>query len=247
MESPAISMCRALPHAVRRFFRKRCFLNAQPQALRNASASSSPRQLRKGLVPAFKEGCPHLAEERMQNIDDSEPRSISSASLSEAVAVSARMEDARAALAAQYRITSLFLKVGQVAGMLGLSTTAVHTQIREGRFPIAHRRVGNVIMVKLTDFVGWYCTDASEAAESPPQDVQSEAAEEAQQSLISQCAETPKEQAARIKRQVLEAMRLDSKRRAAATPTKEAPAELGARIHREALLSVRAARSNGSI
>ena len=178
----------------------------------------------------------------MHDVHDSEPHSV----LSEPLAVSARMEAARAALAAQYRITSLFLKVGQVAGMLGLSTTAIHAQIREGRFPIAHRRVGNVIMVKLTDFVGWYCADASEAVASPSQVAQSRAEEEAQQSLISQCAETPKEQAARIKRQVLESMRFDNERRAAAMPKRDTPAERGARIHREALMSVRQARSTGA-
>ena len=182
----------------------------------------------------------------MPNISDSEPQPNSSTSLSKAVEVSDRMETARAALAAQYRITSLFLKVGQVAGMLGLSTTAVHAQIREGRFPIAHRRVGNVVMVKLTDFVGWYCAETSEVVGSPPEAAQSQSEEEAQQSLISQCAETPKDRAERIKRQVLESMRLESQRRAAAMPTRETPAERGARIHREALMSVRQARSTGA-
>jgi len=182
----------------------------------------------------------------MHDVHDPEPSTTSSPPLSEPLEFSACMEAAHAALVAQYRITSLFLKVGQVAGMLGLSTTAIHAQIREGRFPIAHRRVGNVIMVKLTDFVGWYCADASETVASPSQVAHSQAEEEAQQNLISQCAETPKEQAVRIKRQVLESMRLDRERRAAAIPTQETPSEKGARIHREALMSVREAQTNGA-
>ena len=100
-------------------------------------------------------------------------------------------------------------------------------------------------MVKLTDFVGWYCADANETVAPPPQVPQSQTEDEGQRSLISQCAETPKEQASRIKRQVLESMRLDGKRRAAAAPAQETAVERGARIHREALRSVRAARSTG--
>lgn len=70
--------------------------------------------------------------------------------------------DARSRAAARLGITSPFLRVGEIAKILSLSANAARDQMREGRFPIPHRRLGKVLIVKLDDFLDWYCDDTAD-------------------------------------------------------------------------------------
>ena len=56
-----------------------------------------------------------------------------------------------------------FLRVPQLSRMLGISSNSIHAQMRLGIFPIAHRRVGNVIVVRRVDYQTWF-----EAEQLPP-------------------------------------------------------------------------------
>lgn len=49
-----------------------------------------------------------------------------------------------------------FIRVRQLAKALGISGTSIHSQIRRGTFPIPHRRVGNVVLVRLSDYMMWF-------------------------------------------------------------------------------------------
>jgi hypothetical protein len=60
------------------------------------------------------------------------------------------------AIAARIGVKGDFIRVSQLAKALGISATTIHSQIRRGNFPIAHRKVGNVILVKLDDYVRWF-------------------------------------------------------------------------------------------
>ncbi len=64
--------------------------------------------------------------------------------------------DAKAELASRYGIASAFMRVDQIEKILGITANSIRAQMREGRFPVAHRRVGNVVVVKLDDFAAWY-------------------------------------------------------------------------------------------
>lgn len=68
---------------------------------------------------------------------------------------SSRADD-RASLAARVGVTGDFIRVPQLARIIGISATSIHSQMRLGVFPVPHRRVGNVIVVKLDDYVDWY-------------------------------------------------------------------------------------------
>ena len=65
-------------------------------------------------------------------------------------------EDACDAIAARLGVKGDFIRVPQLAKVLGISATSIHSQIRRGNFPIPHRKVGNVILVKLDDYVRWF-------------------------------------------------------------------------------------------
>lgn len=71
--------------------------------------------------------------------------------------------ESRARLASQFGIKAAFLRVNDLAAMLSISGNAVRCQIRDGRFPMPHRRIDNVVVVRFDDFVDWYC-----AAPAPP-------------------------------------------------------------------------------
>lgn len=122
---------------------------------------------------------------------------------------------ARAALESRYQIDSAFLRVGDLSRMMGIAGNSVRCQIREGRFPIAHRRIGNVVVVKFDDFVDWYCGAGDVGRMPAQQETQSEASLPASYlpsvatnaPALVPYAETPRDRAARIKREVLEGMR----------------------------------------
>lgn len=133
----------------------------------------------------------------------------------------AAREAARRMLEQKYQIQSEFLRVNDLAKLIGIAGTSVRVQISEGRFPIAHRKVGNVIVVKVDDYVEWHCAgakpgitraEARAAVEEAiisarPRRVENEElGEEEPRRPLLPYAETPKERATRIKREVLAAM-----------------------------------------
>ena len=60
------------------------------------------------------------------------------------------------AIAARLGVKGDFIRVSQLAKALGISATSIQSQIRRGNFPIPHRKVGNVVLVKLDDYVRWF-------------------------------------------------------------------------------------------
>ena len=68
----------------------------------------------------------------------------------------------REAIAARLGAEGDFLRVPQLAKALGISAKSLHAQMRAGSFPMPHRRVGRVIVVKLDHYVDWFLS------ESPP-------------------------------------------------------------------------------
>lgn len=61
----------------------------------------------------------------------------------------------RASVAARLGVHGDFMRVPALARALGISQNTVHAQMRSGAFPIPHRRVGNVIVIKLDDYIAW--------------------------------------------------------------------------------------------
>lgn len=123
-------------------------------------------------------------------------------------------DDIKAAVAARLGVKGDFIRVPQLAKALGISSTSIHAQMRHGNFPIEHRRVGNVIVVKLDDYVRWFRTGGSMAAESTePQQIPQLAHDEPEVMEVSHAKphlgrrETSKEFKARIHREVIADMR----------------------------------------
>jgi hypothetical protein len=83
------------------------------------------------------------------------PEKINDASSNE------RRANLKAMVAARLGVKGEFIRVPQLAKALGISSTSIHSQIRRGKFPILHRRVGNVILVKLDDYLSWFEGDES--------------------------------------------------------------------------------------
>lgn len=86
--------------------------------------------------------------------------------------------------------------------------------MRRGSFPIEHRRVGNVIVVKLDDYVDWFKTGTSvHVAPAEPQQIfpvvqtESEVIDQEQAKLHPARRETREEFKARIHREVIAEMR----------------------------------------
>jgi len=74
----------------------------------------------------------------------------------------------RASTAARLGVHGDFVHVPQLARALGISSTTIYTQMRRGNFPMPHRKVGNVCMVKLDDYVRWFETGAGVAHGAEP-------------------------------------------------------------------------------
>lgn len=64
--------------------------------------------------------------------------------------------EARVAMAARLGVHGDFVHVPQLARALGMSSTTIYAQMRRGDFPIPHRRIGSVLVVKLDDYVLWF-------------------------------------------------------------------------------------------
>lgn len=61
----------------------------------------------------------------------------------------------RASVAARLGVHGDFMRVPALARALGISRNTIHAQMRLGAFPIPHRRVGSVIVIKLDDYIAW--------------------------------------------------------------------------------------------
>lgn len=166
-------------------------------------------------------------------------------------------ESARAILRRSCGVSAAFVRVSAVAKALGISSTSIHSQIRQGRFPIPHRRVGHAVLVKFEDLVAWYCANEQAPSDPAPGSIAArtssatEAAalvrpdEEAIEDLP--LFETSAERSDRIKKSVLAAMERQKRMDAASVGAKadaawETAKERAERIHREALATKR--RSN---
>ena len=79
-------------------------------------------------------------------------------------------EVAEQRLAEKFGIASEFIRVPTLSKMLSLSANAIYTQMRNGSFPIPHKKVGNVVVVRFHDFVHWYCADWHMPAAAVPFD-----------------------------------------------------------------------------
>ena len=70
-------------------------------------------------------------------------------------------------LAKKFKILSEFVRVPILSKMLGISSNAIYSQMRKGTFPVSHRRAGNVVLVRFSDFVDWYLVDQDSPVKSP--------------------------------------------------------------------------------
>ena len=75
---------------------------------------------------------------------------------------------AATALAERFGIESAFVRVATLAKILGLSSAAVYTAMREGRFFIPHRMLNSAPVVKLDDLARWYCVPEIPAQTAKP-------------------------------------------------------------------------------
>ncbi len=60
-----------------------------------------------------------------------------------------------------------FLRVPQLSALLGISANSIHSQMRLGIFPIPHRRIGNVIVVKKADYQNWFDSEHGQRQRPP--------------------------------------------------------------------------------
>jgi hypothetical protein len=129
-------------------------------------------------------------------------------------------DSAKLLISSQFGIRSAFLRVVDIARIMGIPANTIHALMRRDRFPIAHRRVGSVVVVKVDDLVEWYCTgdappaiaQALVAPSTPPIPRQVELMDIEGDEFDDDFApaafeETSKERAARIKREAHDALR----------------------------------------
>ena len=128
----------------------------------------------------------------------------------------------REATAARLGVHGDFVHVPQLARALGLSSTTIYAQMRRGNFPMPHRKVGNVCMVKLDDYVRWF--EAAEASIRAPASL-APLAIPAEPAILAERAEPPIAKSARKKSDRL--------------PSGETRAALKARVQREVLDNMR--------
>lgn len=71
------------------------------------------------------------------------------------------------AMAARLDVHGDFVHVPQLSRALGISSTTIYAQMRRGNFPMPHRKVGNVCVVRLDDYVRWFESDAGATQAGP--------------------------------------------------------------------------------
>lgn len=122
-------------------------------------------------------------------------------------------------LTTKFDIKSEFFRVPALSKILSISSNAVYAQMRNGTFPIAHKKVGNVVLVRVIDFIDWYCTHETRhelptVCQASPRPLpltdlelnRNETAIATYPKILRQ-AETPKERSERIKREVIAAIK----------------------------------------
>ena len=138
--------------------------------------------------------------------------------------------DTRNMLAREFGIKAAFARVDQLAALTGMSSSAIRSQARSGLFPIPHRRVGKAILFKVNDVVAWYSESGRSAARleatTLPAALPAPAVRAARPSACKAKPELApaaisREEAARIKKEVLRRMAL---RCAATHPERASPA-----------------------
>ncbi len=116
----------------------------------------------------------------------------------------------RAHAADRFEIAGDFMRVAQLAKALGISANSIRAQIRRGVFPIPHRHLGDIVVVKLDDYVEWLGAKPKPKkamrAEEVPERCSEPAPSTVQRPSTTSLAETPKQVAERMKREVLAAM-----------------------------------------
>ena len=65
-------------------------------------------------------------------------------------------------LATKYGIAAEFVRVPTLSKILSISANAIYAQMSNGAFPVAHKKVGSVVVVLFDDFVEWYCSEGVE-------------------------------------------------------------------------------------
>ncbi|RNF30027.1 hypothetical protein NM04_14900 [Massilia aurea] len=64
----------------------------------------------------------------------------------------------RSRLSAQYHLDSEYLSVSQIARILGLSPSAIHADMRSGRFFLPYRLFDSAPKIFIDDLVEWHCS-----------------------------------------------------------------------------------------
>jgi predicted DNA-binding transcriptional regulator AlpA len=123
----------------------------------------------------------------------------------------------KAAHAARIGTRGEFVRVPQLSKVLGISANSIHAQMRLGTFPMPHRRIGNVIVVKLDHYVDWFEQEAPRPIApakrrkpwSAPADEEDASDVGLSEGEINELLgrETARERKERVKREVLDGMR----------------------------------------
>jgi predicted DNA-binding transcriptional regulator AlpA len=107
-----------------------------------------------------------------------------------------------------------FMRVAELSKMLGIAENSIRSQMRLGTFPVPHRSVGGLIVVKRCDYLAWFNSrsqdcqagvNARAAAPTSRNPTSSRSARTSGRRRID--AETNDERKARLHRQVLAELR----------------------------------------
>lgn len=128
--------------------------------------------------------------------------------------------NAKLSISTQFGISSAFIRVADLSKMLGIPGNSIHALIRRHRFPMPHRQVGCVVLVKFDDYVAWYCKGnafpcmpATKEVKKPAPEIVEELVEPPMEIMRNEdCVpvafeETAKQRAARYKREAYDALR----------------------------------------
>lgn len=93
------------------------------------------------------------------NVRAGEPAKTRLASEETPTRVKENMRDRyRSRLSSQYHLDSEYLSVSQIARILGLSPSAIHADMRSGRFFLPYRLFDSAPKIFIDDLVEWHCS-----------------------------------------------------------------------------------------
>ena len=117
----------------------------------------------------------------------------------------------RSRVASRLGVDGDFMRIPQLSRALGVSANAIYWQMRLGTFPIAHRRVGNLVVVKLDDYIAWLNAENLPTEPTTPRRRTSASDKNVKATQTGPAApppgETKRERSARTKREIRESMR----------------------------------------